>query len=289
MIARGLIAPGLALLGACSSARPAPSVAAPWQAAHVQLPTETRKRLETDVTGAWLTQQINGDSVTVLTTLEAHDGALRELRRAIQMGGPRDPAPQLVRGGHYAVGPEGTLDLFLDAPEASHRRSFFTVFPSLRGAILVTELARGDGRLFRYTVAEERSGHTATKVDLAWVFGSPLGEILGKGAPCVVEMHVVASVFSPVRETRGDERWKCHLGAPARSKLVPVILDGLRADELHPYQSTGDSAVRDLADRAVNAPLWFDPAMPTMLFMGALNFDDLPNGWLADRPQSKSP
>ncbi|NOU30716.1 MAG: hypothetical protein HOO96_22680 [Polyangiaceae bacterium] len=267
------------LLGACSSPQPRPlpsaATAATWQTVHVQLPPETRKRLETDVAGTWITQQINGDTVTVVTSLEAQGGVLRELRRTIQMGGPRDPAPEVVGSGRYAIGPEGSLDIFL---EASHRRSFFTVLPSPRGAILVTELARGDGQLFRYSVAEERSGHTTTKVDLAWSFASPLADVLGKGAPCVVEMHVVASA-----ETRGDERWKCHMGAPARSKLVPVILDGAR------YQSSGASEIREVVERAVNAPLWFDPAMPTMLFMGALGFDDLPYGWLGVRSPSKSP
>jgi hypothetical protein len=271
------------LLGACTSPqpRPAPAAAATWQTLHVQLPPETRKRLETDVARTWITQQINGDTVTVVTSLEVQGGVLRELRRTIPMGGPRDPAPE-VRSGHYAVGPAGTLDVFLDGPEASHRRSFFTVLPSPRGAILVTELARGDGRLFRYTVAEEIAMHTAHKIDLAWVFTNPLGDVLGKGAPCVVEMHVVAST-SPGNETRGDERWKCHLGAPARSKLVPVLLDGAA------YQSSGESEIREVVERAVHAPLWFDPAMPTMLFMGALGFDDLPYGWPADRPPSKSP
>lgn len=283
MITRGLVAATLAsLLGACSSPRPRPlpraATAATWQTVHVQLPPETRKRLETDVEGAWVTQQINGDTVTVVTSLEAQGGVLRELRRTIQMGGPRAPAPEVIGNGRYAIGPEGTLDIFLDR---SHRRSFFTVLPSPRGAILVTELARGDGRLFRYTVAEERSAHTATKADLAWVFHAPLADVLGKGAPCVVEMHVVASVGSA--ETRGDERWKCHLGTPARSKLVPVILDGAR------YQSWAESEIREVVERAINAPLWFDPAMPTMLFMGALGFDDWPYGWPGDRPQSKSP
>lgn len=293
MIARAPTAAILAaLLGACTSPQPRPlpraATAATWQALHVQLPPETRKRLESDVEGTWMTQQINGDTVTVVTSLEAQRGALRELRRTIHVGGPRDPAPAPARSGHYAVGPEGTLDIVLDGPEASHRRSFFTVLPSPRGAILVTELARGDGRLFRYTVAEERAMHPAHKVDLAWVFSSPLGDVVGKGAPCVVEMHVVAST-SPGHETRGDERWKCHLGTPARSKLVPVVLDDLRVDlghgavEMHPYQSTGDAAARDLADRAVNAPLWFDPATPTILFMGTLGFDDLPYGWPATR------
>lgn len=283
MAIRGRIATALALLGACSSPQPRPlpsaASAATWQTVHVQLPPEARKRLETEVEGTWITQQINGDTVTVVKSLEAQGGVLRELRRTIQMGGPRDPAPQVVGNGRYAIGPEGTLDVFL---EASHRRSFFTVLRSPRGAILVTELARGDGRLFRYAIAEERNMHPTYNVDLAWGFASPLTDVLGKGAPCVVEMHVVAST-SPGHETRGDERWKCHLGVPARSKLVPVILDGAA------YQSSGESEIREVVERAVHAPLWFDPAMPTMLFMGALGFDDLTYGWPADQPRSKSP
>lgn len=266
----------------------------------MQLPPEARKRLETDVQGTWVTQSISGDTVTMVTTLEAHAGVLRELRRTFQMGGPRDPAPEAMRKGRYTLGPDGALDLSLDGPEAYHRRSFFTVLAAPRGLVLVTELARGDGRRFRYAVAEERSMHSSYKIDLTWSFSSPLSDVAAQGggrAPCAVEMHIVASSTAG-GETRGDERWKCHLGAPARSKLVPVVLDDLRVEvghgavEMHPYQSIGDEATRALADRAVNAPLWFDPAAPTILFMGALGSDDLPYGWPADAspaPQSKRP
>lgn len=284
MTARGLIATALALLGACTSPRSAPPAAASWPLVHVPLPEETRLRLEADVEGTWVSQLISGDTVTVITTLEAKGGSLREKRRVAQVGGALDPAPEPVRAGRYTIDPEGALDIVLDGPEPSHRRSFFTVLPTSHGVTLVTQLARGDGKVFRYSVAEERTVRDAPKftsrIELTWSFTSPLSDVVGKSAPCAVEMRVMSSVLS--RETAGQARWKCHVGA-TRGKLRPVVLDGPA------YQTTGDAATRDLVDHAVNAPLWFDPSTPALLFMSPLDFDDVPYGWPADRPQSKSP
>lgn len=255
-------------------------------------PASDREALAKAVEGTWITQVVNGDTVTVETRLTFARGVATEA--VLTSTGIGQPDVRLTMNGRYAITPSGALDLSLTGREGERRVTATIAFTrrwpgestddgdKLFMAAYVPRAPTG--RAFRYEEAAEQvasdagsggggAGRRGVAVDVE--FDAPLEAIVAARKSCVVRISVSAALGADA--TTEQHTMRCHATAPNAQGLSEIVLDDLRRLEggltqelpfVSDLRKTKRNAKGDLAalvEEAVDRSFFVAPNEPSVL------------------------